>query len=107
MRRKVLRSIPDTIYVVSSDLFQLDTATLPGKTSDDRKAKNLTFELIYDVNCDLETTFGKIFRYFIPELSNTVKSRSRISPVGWQIAGGQIPPPKGAQGPEIFQRGAG
>ena len=34
--RMVLRSIPDTIHVVPSDLFRSDTATLPGEASNDR-----------------------------------------------------------------------
>ena len=39
--RSVLRSILDTIHGVSSDLFQPDTATLPGESSDDSKKSDL------------------------------------------------------------------
>ena len=37
--RMVLSSIPDTIHVVSSALYQFDTAALPGKASSDRYSK--------------------------------------------------------------------
>ena len=35
MLRKVLRSIPETVHVVPSALFQFDMTALPGETSDD------------------------------------------------------------------------
>ena len=39
MLRRVLRSIPDTIHVVPSALFQFDTAALPGEDSNERYSK--------------------------------------------------------------------
>ena len=33
--RRVLRSIPDTIHVIPTDLFPFDAAALPDEASDD------------------------------------------------------------------------
>ena len=53
MPRRVLRSIPDTMYAILSALFHFHTAALPGEASNDRYSK-LTFDPICYVISDVQ-----------------------------------------------------
>ena len=85
--RGVSRNISDTINAVPLAIFQLDTAASPGKSSDDRKQTNLTFDLTSDVTSDLKINFviNSERCRSCPWQSNTIFG-SRTGVVVWQIA---------------------
>ena len=71
--KRVFRSIPDTIRVVPSSLFQFHTATLPGEASND--SPKLTFDPACDAISSVQIKFYKIFGKVKP---GAIKCRFRI-----------------------------
>ena len=110
MLRRVHISIPNTIHVVPSALFQLDTAALPGENSNDSKKSDLCSDLWRD-QCRSDKVLQYVRKVIVPSYRIPFSVfGSRIGPVVWQIAGWRgekRPPPISGKGPGMAQQRAG